>query len=471
MFTHFRTLVLSFILLLPTMMIQSADNAALFDIPMSDDVHMPKTVEELTSLVQDAKKNKTTISIVGAGKSQGGQTTAGKNKNYRISLSKLNHLITLDVLGKTVTVQAGMTWGQLQKYIAPHGLAVSCMQSYNDFSIGGSLGVNVHGQDFRHGPLISTVQEFKLLQSDGTIIIVNHQKNAELFGAAIGGYGLFGIITEVTLKLVDDMLLDKFTEEIDADELADYFIEHIKDNKEIEFYSARFSIGSWNLLNKAFVIYYKKSETSDQDLFDYAPDGFKAKVSNKSSAKTAAAFTKSSFLRNCRLWLERLMLQKKITMSRNNLMSYSLKSLPQDTNKIRYILQEYFVPYEQLNSFIKKMKKIVKMSGVKLLNVTARHIEKNTEAMLSFSGRESCALVLYIPVEKTEAEYAKTVLWTQHLIDAALACKGTYYLPYQLLATKEQLHKAYPIFNDFVALKKMYDPQELFINALYEKYA
>lgn len=450
---------------------QTTEAASTFYTDRVDGIHTPGTIDELKALVSAAGTQHKKIAIVGAGKSQGGQTYTPNDSDYRISLSKLNYLVLLDVQQKMVTVQAGMTWAQLQKYIAPHKLSVSCMQSYNDFSIGGSLGVNVHGQDFHHGPLISTVHEFKLLQADGTIVTVNRLKNSELFGLAIGGYGLFGIIVEVTLSLVDDILLEKSTIQIDADDLADYFLKNIKDHKEIEFYSARFSIGSSDLLEKAFVISYQQSGNTNQDLFNYGPNGFQDQMLNKYSAKTVSLLTKSSMLRRCRFSLEKLMLKKKITMSRNNFMSYSLDSLPQDTKNVQYILQEYFIPYDQLSSFIKKMKMIMEKHEVNILNLTARHIEKNTESVLSFSDQDACALVLYLPVKKSEKAYQETVRWTQELIDAALVCKGTYYLPYQLIATQAQLEKAYPSFKGFVALKKMYDPQELFVNAFYQKYA
>ncbi len=59
---------------------------------------------------------------------------------------------------------------------------------------------------------------------------------------------------------------------------------------------------------------------------------------------------------------------------------------------------------------------------------------------------------------------------TQKLIDAAVALKGTYYLPYRLHASKEQLNKAYPMAEEFFRLKRKYDPQEIFQNEFYKTY-
>ncbi len=60
--------------------------------------------------------------------------------------------------------------------------------------------------------------------------------------------------------------------------------------------------------------------------------------------------------------------------------------------------------------------------------------------------------------------------YTQKLVDAALACEGTYYLPYRLHATPEQLRQGYPNSARFFALKKKYDPAALFQNRFYQRY-
>jgi hypothetical protein len=59
---------------------------------------------------------------------------------------------------------------------------------------------------------------------------------------------------------------------------------------------------------------------------------------------------------------------------------------------------------------------------------------------------------------------------TADLIDVVERARGTYYLPYQLFYSPEQLHKSYPEIDDFFAAKKKYDPIGLFSNKFYEKY-
>lgn len=108
----------------------------------------------------------------------------------------------MDIQNKLLTVQAGITWREIQKFINPHGLSVKSMQSYKYFSVGGSLSVNVHGQDIHFCPMISSIESLKILCADGSIKNVNRTENSEFFKLIIGGYGLFGIVIEATLSLI-----------------------------------------------------------------------------------------------------------------------------------------------------------------------------------------------------------------------------------------------------------------------------
>jgi FAD/FMN-containing dehydrogenase len=60
---------------------------------------------------------------------------------------------------------------------------------------------------------------------------------------------------------------------------------------------------------------------------------------------------------------------------------------------------------------------------------------------------------------------------TDELLNACLQSGGSYYLTFDIIASKEQFQKAYPQWKEFFALKRKYDPQEMFSSCFYEKYA
>ena len=66
-------------------------------------------------------------------------------------------------------------------------------------SLGGSLAANVHGRGLRFPPIISDVESFVLMDAQSRLHWLPTE-NPELFGLAIGGYGLFGVIAQVNLR-------------------------------------------------------------------------------------------------------------------------------------------------------------------------------------------------------------------------------------------------------------------------------
>lgn len=80
------------------------------------------------------------------------------------------------------------------------------------------------------------------------------------------------------------------------------------------------------------------------------------------------------------------------------------------------------------------------------------------------------AVVLYLNQKISAQGALRMQRLTELLVDAALENNGTFFLPYQLYFTRDQLVMAYPQWDTFVAKKQKYDPQELFVNNLYEKY-
>jgi len=134
------------------------------------------------------------------------------------------------------------------------------------------------------------------------------------------------------------------------------------------------------------------------------------------------------------------------------------------------ILQEYFVPYARLAEFVDGLRAVVQRNGSNLLNVTIRIVHKDDVTALPYAKEDMFGLVLYFNQGFTEAESLVLQRTTRELIDVALGVNGTYYLPYQLFYSSEQLRCAYPEIDRWFAAKRKYDPTGLLTNKLYEQY-
>jgi FAD/FMN-containing dehydrogenase len=129
----------------------------------------------------------------------GGQTAAPGA--LQIDMRRFNRILVLDTIARTVTVQAGARWRQVQEAIDPYDLSVKIMQTYANFTVGGSVSVNVHGRYVGQGPLVRSIRSFRVVLADGSLVEASRTANPEIFAGVVGGYGALGVITDVTLDL------------------------------------------------------------------------------------------------------------------------------------------------------------------------------------------------------------------------------------------------------------------------------
>ena len=162
----------------------------------------PTTEEELQQIVRRAWQEDLKVSLRGIGHSAGGQSF--RSRGIMVDMLKFNRILKLDTAQREVRVQTGASWQDLTRVLEPHRLAITTKQEFDTFTVGGSVAANVHGKTIDQGPLIESIREFRLLNAEGNIVTVNRTSQPDLFRLVIGGYGLFGIVVDVTFRLIDD---------------------------------------------------------------------------------------------------------------------------------------------------------------------------------------------------------------------------------------------------------------------------
>ncbi|MEI5893937.1 FAD-binding oxidoreductase [Bacillus cereus] len=423
--------------------------------------------QSLINLVRDAKVSGEKISIAGMQHSQGGQTYYPNGT--MLDMKGYNEILEFDPEKKRIRVQSGVTWNDIQKKINPYGLAVQVMQSQNIFTVGGSLSVNVHGRDIRHEALIDTVESFRLLMADGTVRNVSREENAELFPYVIGGYGLFGVILDVTLKLTDDELYEMHTKMLDYKEYTSYFKEKVKKDENVRMHLARISVAPNSFLKEMYVTDYVLAE-SQQRLEEYSElkeENIIAAPKFLLGLSRYSEWGKNTFWDIQRSYFERTDGQFE---TRNNVMRSDSAFMEYENPNRTEVLQEYFVPIDSFTEYIDDLRTILSEEELNLLNITIRYVEKNENAVLSYAKDDMFALVLLINQGRSENEIKQTEGIIRKMIDVTLKYHGSYYLPYYSYPTKDQLKKAYPRIEEFLQKKKDIDPEERFVNLFYREY-
>lgn len=425
--------------------------------------------ESLQQAVIQANLSKLKISIAGKRQSQGGHTFY--HDAVVLDMTDFNRILAIDPEKKTIRVQSGVTWDQIQQAINPYHLSIRTMQSSNIFTVGGSLGSNVHGRDPHNGPLIESVRSFRLLLADGTIVTCSREQHPDLFRLAIGGFGLFGVILDVELELTDDAWYHEISRPMDYRQYAAYVKEKVLANPRIGLHFARLSSAPRDFLREMYVTDYVEAEQGQphKETGDLLPEQDVGR--NRRLFGLSRHFDWGKTL----IW----QLQKRIygttqspyLLSRNQAMRPPVEFLENNSPEHTDILQEYFVPMDRFADFVDGMRVILREDRTNLLNVTVRYVPQNDEAFLSYAKTDMLALVLYMNQKLTEQGTGQMKQTTQKLVDLCLEQGGTYYLTYQLYPTREQIRKAYPQLDAFFAKKRQYDPNERFMNQFYKAYS
>jgi FAD/FMN-containing dehydrogenase len=424
------------------------------------EVFTPTTTEEVAKILRE---HEGPISIGGARASMGGQIA--EPGSVHLDMRQMNKVVAFAPERREITVQAGMRWRDLQEAIDPHDLSVRIMQTYANFTVGGSLSVNAHGRYMGRGPLVLSVLGIQVVLANGDVVVASPQQNSELFYGVIGGYGGLGVITEATLGLDVNEKVERSTHTFDTDEYLAYFRKEIRDNPKVVFHNADlrppdFSTGravSWS--------------TTDAELTN--PDRMIPR--NETYKWTSRVINNMVDIPGghlLRRWLVEPWLFGGTEVTwRNHEASYDIAELePADRKDVTYVLREYFVPADRFDEFVPKMRDVFLQHNVDVINVSVRHAHTDPGTLLAWARGETFAFVVYYQQETTPEAIEEVGQWSREMVDAVLSVGGTYYLPYQNHPTLEQFQKAYPRAEEYFALKRRVDPDLRFQNQLWYHY-
>ena len=216
----------------------------------------PRNEDEIRKAVLEAVTSGVKVTIAGKRHSMGGQTLY--SDSIALDMLQFNKILSLDETNKLLAVQSGATWSSIQEFLNPHGLAVLAMQGPNVFTVGGSMSVNAHGWDMRHGNVASSVEWFRILLADGSVKRCSREENSELFHFVLGGYGLFGVILDVVLRVTDNTAYLATVSDVELSQLPEYFQSQLRSSPSVELGEADLSISPESLLREAVTLTYQR---------------------------------------------------------------------------------------------------------------------------------------------------------------------------------------------------------------------
>ncbi len=435
---------------------------------------VPRTRHELAEIVRSASQKGLPISLSGCRHSMGGQQFA--TDSICIDTRSLDRVISFNQERGLIEAEAGIQWPQLirtyleaQRDSAKQWGIAQKQTGADTFTLGGSLSSNVHGRGLTMKPLISNIESFTLTNATGKSIRCSRDENQELFRVAIGGYGLFGLVSSVTLQLVPRQKLRRVVEIIRASDLPKRFEQRI---------AQKFLYGDFQ-----FSVDEKSPDFLQRGVFScYQP------IDEREPIVAEKKLRDNDWLDLLRLaYTDREKAFKRYSdyyLSTNGQTYWSDTSqlsayLPNYAQKLReqiggeessLIITEIYVPRADLSDFLAQAAELLRSNHTIAIYGTVRLIEKDDESFLAWAKESYACIIFNLLTLHTPGGIEASARSFRGLIDLAIARGGSYYLTYHKFAKLEQVMACYPQFKQFLDLKRNYDPAERFQSDWYRYY-
>lgn len=423
-------------------------------------ISKPRSVDEV---VQAIRRTEGAISVGGGHFSMGGQTASPGT--LHLDMRELNQVVAFYPNEKVIRVQAGIRWCDIQRFVDPHGLAIKIMQTYANFTVGGAISVNCHGRYMGLGAVVMSVRAIKVVLADGSVQEASPDSNAQLFYAVIGGYNAVAVIVEAELSLADNVKVKRLARKMSTAEYIGHFKSKVRYFQDAVFHNADLYPPHYRKVRSVTWARTDEATTEPRRLQQGGGSYALNRYFVWAVTETPLGKWRREYL------IDPLLFFFRKVHWRNFEAGYDVAELePASRKHTTYVLQEYFIPVERFDEFVPRMAEILQRHRVNALNVSVRHAQQDPGTLLAWARGETFAFVLYYKQRTRDSAINRVAVWTRELIDAAIACGGAYYLPYQPHATDAQFHAAYPRAAELFALKRRLDPTFRFRNVLWDKY-
>ena len=435
-------------------------------------IETPTSLDALADVVRNADRSQRSVSIMGGRHAMGGQQFG--TDTVLVDTSGLHGITALDTETGHVEVGAGTQWPELVTELlerqrgssSPWGI-VQKQTGADRLSLGGALAANAHSRGLTYRPIVQDVDELTLVDANGEVHRCSRRENAELFRLAIGGYGLFGVIASVRLKLTPRRKIERVAEVAEVTDLNRRFAERIADGYLFGDFQYSTDLTSETLLHSGVFSCYRPVDpvTPVSDTQQELDDADWLDLLTLAHVDRARAFERyASYYVGTSgqvYWSDTHQLSTYID-DYHRVLGTRIGGLADGTEMIT----EIYVPRNALAAFFADVRSDFVQYDVGLIYRTVRLIEPDEDTFLAWA-REPWACVIF---NLHTAHDTDAVADFRRLIDRGRAYGGSYFLTYHRWATREQVVACYPQLPEFLELKRKYDPNERFQSDWYRHY-
>jgi len=418
----------------------------------------PRSLSELQDAVRAAAAGRRPVALCGGRHAMGGQQF--RTGGVLVDSSALAGVVSLDVARGLVEVEAGIQWPALIDALAETPWSIRQKQTgADDLSIGGAVSANVHGRGLQMAPFVADVERLVLVGPDGKPLTCSRDENAELFRLVCGGYGRFGAVYSVTLRLGSRQKLERVVELAHADELMARFQERIDAGYLYGDFQFEIDPDSPGFLRHGVFSCYRPV-ADDTPLEASTALSFEdwdalLRLAHTDKARAFELYARHYLATSGQIYLS----------DRHQLATYVPGYHWPGSSEM---ISELYVPRALLDDFLAAAARELRTRDADVVYGTVRLVERDDETVLAWAREPWACTIFNLHVEHDAVAVGRAADAFRALIDLALERSGTYYLTYHRWARRDQLVAGYPRIHEFVRAKQTHDAQSVFESDWYD---
>jgi len=443
----------------------------------------PRDTGDVVALIKTAAAAHRPIAISGGRHAMGGQQFLADAP--LLDMRSIDRVVSFDAARGLITLEAGAQWRgvidavrAMDAHHPTNRWSIRQKQTgADDLTLGGAVACNAHGRALKLGPIGEDIESLRVVTPDADVVTCSREHDPELFSLVIGGYGLFGIVIDVTLRLSPRRVMRRIVDLLDIDDAIASARRRAAEGCDYGDFQYSIDAADDGFLRRGISACYAPVPPNDATAVPDAHGDLKREdwlkllaLAHTDKREAFRLYSEHYIASHGRVYWSDTMQLSTYIPSYSEFLSASLgtgnSGLPDES----LVIGEMSVPPERLPAFLAASRRVLRESGVEDIYGTIRAIQPDRTSFLPWAIGELACVIFNLRTTHTPAGIARTHGAFGRLIDAALDLGGVFYLTYARCASAEQTRRAYPRFDEFLARKHELDPRRVLQSTWYQHY-
>ncbi len=428
----------------------------------------PRRVGHVVDAVLQARARGEPLAIAGARHAMGGQQFL--SGGTLLDMRQLSSVRWVDRGRALLEVEAGITWPDvIRGYLALQrgpGRAYGIRQKQTGadrLTIGGAVSANIHGRGLTAQPFVADLEGLEVVTATGDVVRCSRTENEELFRHVVGGYGLFGVVTAATLRLVPRVKVERCVARLDIDDLIEAFDERIAGGHLYGDFQFATAPDSREFLRTGVLSSYRPVPPDapipdNQRRLSQSDWNELLTLAHEDKRAAFRRFTEFYLATHGQLYWSDTHQLNLYLEDYHGALDHRLGAAVRGSEMIT----ELYVPRADLTRFMDDVRRDFNANDVDFIYGTIRLIEAERETALPWARYGWACVIFNLHIDHRAQDIERAAGHFSRLIDHALRYGGSYFLTYHRFASAAQVLAAHPDIRRFLATKRALDPTGVF---------